>query len=58
MIFTGAADTGVQFKMNGYETLVVLGLQNLEKVINNVEVTVVTTESRSLSSKKACEIIK
>ena len=44
--------------MNGYEALVILGLQNLEKVINNIEVTVVTTESRSLSSKKHVRLLR
>ena len=51
-------DKGVQFRMNGYETLVVVGLQNLEKIINNIDVIVLNTKSRLLSLKKQMKSLR
>lgn len=57
--FTGALDTGIQFAKYGIETQIITDWKLLRDSISDIaEVVVVDSETRSLSSGKAYEIVK
>lgn len=55
---TGANDTGVQFKKQGFETIVLFGDGDLTQPIEDIDVTVVDTESRSVTSDVAYQKVR
>ncbi|ABB13931.1 four-carbon acid sugar kinase family protein [Carboxydothermus hydrogenoformans] len=55
---TGASDTGVQFTQKGLRTLVIFDIKNLFEDAKNVNVVVIDTDSRSLTSSAAYQKIK
>ncbi|WP_291583185.1 four-carbon acid sugar kinase family protein [Clostridium sp. UBA6640] len=57
--FTGALDTGIQFKKCGIPTQVFTNCElDIEEIKSNTEVLVVNTESRALSKEQAYESVK
>lgn len=56
--FTGACDTGVQFRKQGLKTIVVVAIEDIGDVIGEVDAIVVDTESRSDPPKLAYEKVR
>jgi len=56
--FTGANDTGVQFKKYGMETIVLTDINNVNNVMSIAEVIVIDTESRNDSPEVAYKKVR
>ncbi|MBP2625700.1 MAG: type effector Hrp-dependent outer protein [Firmicutes bacterium] len=52
---TGANDTGVQFSKFGLQTIILLGAENKEVLVNNADILVLDTDSRAELSLVAAE---